>query len=421
MPRRVPLWKTPLPWVCLVMGLQALLVVAFIANVLRNRRQPSPPLEIASAPAQPKSGGEPVSASPPALPGKTPAPQKGGLGISVNDALGRDWVAVSYRGNAREKLAARLLNRTEKPLSITFLPGMLFESQDRPNQVVLVRGDTVPLAPGETREVGLLSAATRASNQVGNHVFLVRPGRLPQLDTLLTHLEKNPEVSAEAIQTAVLVILENPPISAFAKFTLVSGVAPGPTPATPPPAHFKVATLDIVAALALLKEIDLPQRDLVLATEPQLKVEALIDPLAHADALRYYGITPSAEWDYWRDELLNGDVSTRHYALYGIARYFPDTALQMLPQWAREKTLAPVMRSASVLAMAETGRVEAISVLQQLAYEFGSTSELGQNARAAIGFLENRRDRPAAARPAIEFKDAPAPPPPPVAAAPSQS
>jgi hypothetical protein len=30
MPRKVPLWKTPLPWICLVIGLQVVLVLGFV-------------------------------------------------------------------------------------------------------------------------------------------------------------------------------------------------------------------------------------------------------------------------------------------------------------------------------------------------------------------------------------------------------
>ena len=57
--------------------------------------------------------------------------------------------------------------------------------------------------------------------------------------------------------------------------------------------------------------------------------------------------------DDWKNELLNGDQGTRHYALYGIARFYPEIALQMLPNWAREKRTARVFRLAAVQALAK--------------------------------------------------------------------
>lgn len=392
------------------MALQGLFVVAFMVSLVRSRKAKVPAnAPVATQPAQPgvESPGAPAGSAPtPAAGTAAPAAPGSSVAITVNDALGREWITVSYQGNGREKLSATIQSRTDRPLKLALPAGTLFESRDHLQQVVLVRGQNeAVLGPRETRSFPLVTAATRASNQLGQHEFIVRPGRLTQLDALLAHLERSPEVSVESIQTAVLVILENPPIALFAKFLLISGVQPGAAPSTLPET-FRVATLDIVNALSLLKDISYPQRDLLLAHEPQLKVEAMIDPLAHAAAMRFYGLTHETEWGFWRDELLNGDVSTRHYALYGIARYFPDVALQMLPTWAREKTQSLIMRQAAISSLAETGRVEAISVLQQLSYEFDGQPELVQTAKAAIGYLENRREQiGGTAKPRVEFKD----------------
>ncbi len=141
-----------------------------------------------------------------------------------------------------------------------------------------------------------------------------------------------------------------------------------------------------------MKGAGYPRASFTVAHEPQLQIEAMIDPLSHAAALVYYGITPEREWTYWRDELTKGDASTRHYALYGIGRYFPDVALQMLPAWARDKRLAPIYRHSALQALAETRRPEAISVLQQIINELGASTELGVSARRAVAYLENRQN-----------------------------
>ena len=416
MPRKVPLWKTPLPWICLVIGLQLVLVLGFVFRLARGKS----PEAVATAKAAAAVPVNPVAATQARpRPSVTPAPRMptpppdpaSGIGVSINDAVGRNWLRAVYRGNGREALFVTLTSRAEsapaRPLLVSFPAGTVFETADQKIQTVLARPEIVFLPPGEKQEFPLASVATRVNTPPGTFSFLARTARIAALDPLFTYLENNPWMSVEAIQTAVLVVLENPPLSAFAKFTLVSAVVgPGQKPLPiPGNGQFHVPTQDIIAALIALKEIGLPRRGLLLAGEPQLKIEAMIDPLAHADAMRYYDISPDREWGYWREELLKGDMSTRHYALYGIGRYFPDTALQMLPAWARQANLPPTMRVAAIQSMAETGRIEAISVLQQISYELGTDTEFGQAARAAIGFLENhRREQPAATRPMVEFK-----------------
>jgi hypothetical protein len=398
-----------------VVGLQVALVLGFLFRLAQAKSGPDvPPARVAAnVPLNPLPATQPRL-----LPTVTPAPRiptpppdpASGIAVTINDALGRNWLTATYRGNGRDALFAKLTSRPEnapaRPLLVTFPAGTVFETADHGVQMVLARPEIILLSPGETREIAIAAVATHLQVPDGAYTFVARPTRLDRLDPLFAYLEKNPWMSVEAIQTAVLVMQENPALSAFAKFTLVSGVvAPGQKPLPiPGDGHFRVPTQDIIAALIALKEIGLPRRSLLLAGEPQLKIESMIDPLAHADAMRYYDIGPDKEWAYWRDELLKGDMSTRHYALYGIGRYYPDTALQMLPAWARQANLPPTMRVAAIHAMAETGRLEAISLLQQIGYELGGNPEYSQAARAAIGFLENRREQPASTKPTIQFK-----------------
>ena len=116
----------------------------------------------------------------------------------------------------------------------------------------------------------------------------------------------------------------------------------------------------------------------------------MIDPLAHALALQYYKIPFENEWSYWKNELLQGDPAIRHYALYGIARFYPDIALEMLPKWARASNLSQTYRESAIRALAETGRTEALSVLQQFEFEFGGTTQLGKVAHEAASYLDAR-------------------------------
>jgi len=114
----------------------------------------------------------------------------------------------------------------------------------------------------------------------------------------------------------------------------------------------------------------------------------MIEPLCRAAAMRYYRITAETEWDFWRRELLQGEPSTRHYALYGIARFYPEIAIDMLPKWAREAKTNAVFRLTALQALADTQRPEALPVLRQLADELGPHTQLGRAALGAAQFLD---------------------------------
>ena len=324
----------------------------------------------------------------------------GAVEVSLSDALGRRWIEGQYVGNGHSEIRATLASRYNKPLRLTVDSGLIFETADLQQQMVVARGQTLDLPVGGTRAAWLACAATRSANVLTQQPYQLCPDTLQNLTPLFAQVDQTPEISREAIQTAVLLLTENAPLGLFAKFSLLTGGdAPAPVAAT----AYQVNTGEILAAFELLKDARYPRMNLVAAQEPQLKIEAMIDPLAHASAVHYYHLNHEQEWAYWRDELSKGDLSTRHYALYGIGRYYPEVALQMLPDWARAAQLSAMMRTSAIQAMAETHRPEAISVLQQLVSEFGAATELGQSARKAIAYLENQRATPAASN-AVDFK-----------------
>ena len=327
------------------------------------------------------------------------APAADVVEVSLNDALGRHWIKAQYQGNGHSEIKATFASQRATPLRVTVASGTIFETADLRGQMVVARGQGVDLPAGGTRAAWLETAATRSSNGLKPTAYRLCPDTLPILTHLFTQVDQSPELSRETIQTAVLLLTENAPLGLFAKFALLSGDAP----AAHAPTAFQVNTGEILAAFGLLKDAGYPRADLVAAQEPQLKIEAMIDPLAHAAALHYYNFTTDAEWAYWREELQSGDLSTRHYALYGIGRYYPEVALQMLPDWARAGQLSKLMRNSAIQAMAETHRPEAISVLQELVSEFGAATEMGQSARKAIAYLETQRAAPVSNSP-VEFK-----------------
>ena len=323
-------------------------------------------------------------------------------------ALQDGVLTAEFRGNGRERLRMMGTNRSKQVVRLSVPAGQTFQSAN--GSVVVLRARTLDFQPGESRLEDFATLATASTNRVTDGTYVSSSTPQPKLQALLEFLSDHPEVSTAAAQTAALALLENLPAPAFAKFTETGNDLPNQWDTT----AFKVETADIIQALSILRQMGIPDEQLAITVDPQTKIEAMIDPLAHAIAMRHYGIKPEGEWAYWKHELLEGDESTRHYALHGIARYFPDVALPMLPRWAREPRTSQVFRVVAIQALAETQRMEALPVLKALELELGPETDLGRTAREAAGYLSaslNKASKQPPGKTAVAFRTTAAPGP----------
>lgn len=321
--------------------------------------------------------------------------------IDLHTAIQQEKLTGDFRGNGRDKMRAILTNRTAGMLVVRVPSGQMLESGK--NVVIVARAGEVEVRPGKAVEVTIQTAATRSANSVSEASYQLSFGTLPRLNTLLAYAQERPELTAGAIQTAVLALTENLPLSSVAKFTAAGGDLQTKFDTS----FFKVDTGDILTALATLRAIGTHDSSLALTIDPQLKVEGMIEPATRSAAMRYYGITPETEWNYWKTELLSGEPTTRHYALYGIARFYPDVALEMLPKWARETKTQNVLRISAIQALADTQRSEALPILQSLTDELGAQTELGRTAADAAKFLSAHLAKLAANRTTVAFRGSP--------------
>jgi hypothetical protein len=308
-------------------------------------------------------------------------------------------VQSSLHGDGRARMSAQLRNNSATPLRVKVAAGQVLESGR--NSVVVLRAADVELMPAQSLELSLATAALHTSNKLGDTPYKLSYQTVPKLQGFVGWLAAHPEIAAPTAQTAVLALTENLPLNAVAKFAPVNGVASKFNTDA-----FRVETGDIVAALSALRESGVRLETLALTVDPQLRIEAMIEPLSREAAKRYYGITEEHEWDFWKNELLNGDPSTRHYALFGIARFYPDVALEMLPKWAREGHTHQVYRMSAIQALADTQRPEALVILRQLSEELGPDSDLGKAATQAAGYLDSRLTQLASASPVVAFRGA---------------
>ena len=310
-----------------------------------------------------------------------------GMTLDLPAAIQEEFVQVEFYGNGREKMSVSLTSKADKCFRLHLPAGLIF--QNNSSSVATIRARDIDLKPGEFRQDDLQTVATTSANQVVKAGYTLTQLSEPKLAALLKHLAQHPEVSPGAAQTAALALTENLPVSAFAKFPQVGSDIPSNYDTT----AFRVEVCDIISALTAIRETGVSDEKIALTIDPQLKIEAMIDPLAHAAAMRYYGIGPGKEWTFWKEYLLSGDESTRHYALYGIARFYPDVALQMLPEWVRQEKTGSVYRLSAVQALAETQRIEAVSVLRQFEHQYGPLSEIGKAAHVAANVLDARLNR----------------------------
>jgi hypothetical protein len=322
-----------------------------------------------------------------------------GMTVDLPAAVEEDFVQAEFYGNGREKMSVSLTSKADKSIRLHIPQGLILQSNS--SSVAVVRARNIDLKPGEFREEELQTVATTSANQVVKAAYMLTMLDEPKLFPLLKFLSQHPEISVGAAQTAALALTENLPVGAFSKFAQAGDDMPSKYDTS----AFRVEVCDIISALAVLRGIGISDEQLALTIDPQLKIEAMIDPLAHASAMRYYGIESKKEWGFWKNYLLAGDESTRHYALYGIARFYPDIALQMLPDWVRETKTNPVYRISAVQALAETQRIEALSVLRQFQHEFGPLSDIGKTARVAADVLDARLSRSGVGK--VAFRAAP--------------
>ena len=337
-----------------------------------------PPAPAAAKPVVAQKPARQLTANAPLPPPVTRKPPVT-LELNLPTAVQQGLVECLWRGNGKDRLVMDARNISDQPLRLHLGAGQLLASVD--STIVVVKSQTLDFAAGTDLHDEFLTVATSAANKVAGAEFHLSAGTLPDLDKLFAFVAAHPEITPAAVQTTALILTENLPLSAFAKFNELSAGVENIQESQ----DFKVETADILSALTVIRSLGI-DRPLAVTIDPQLEVEAMIDPNAHSLAITYYGIND--EWSYWKNQLLQGDPSTRHYALYGIARFYPDIAVQMLPKWARQTGMSPVYRMSAVEALAQTGKADAIPILRELEREFGGATDLGHAAHIAANYLD---------------------------------
>ncbi len=305
--------------------------------------------------------------------------------IDLRQTASLKGLQVQFAGNGRDRLVVTVRNDRSRPVSIRLRPGILLERQESlGTEIALIDRGYLNVAGRAAEPFYLRSVALATSNHLTPAPYQLVRREAPDLEPLFRQIARLPVYSPGAVQTAVLAVRENLPLSAFAQFPLVAG---GPLAAVDTEA-FRVPVPAIIGALQLLKDAGHPMESVALNVDPQLLVEAMVDPMSRHPAMKFYGIEGRHEWLFWREMLGNGPQSLRHYALHGIGRFYPEIALDMHPRWIRSPEVGPVMRSAAICGLAETGHPDALPILAQLQFDFRDDPSVLSQLSAAEGYLE---------------------------------
>lgn len=369
---------------------------------------PAPDSAAASAPPNPAGAAPQVAIVPAAIdvPSNpaTPAPDApvaaqppSGEPFELLPLLEQGKLKAEVRSNGREHTVVVLHSNYPETLKTRVPAGQVIEAGR--SAVILLRGADAEVAPGKTVSLTLASAALHGTNKVGEDNYKFSYQAIPKLEPFLQYLTEHPELSVASAQTAILALTDNLPLAAVAKFA----------PTNSPPSKlstdaFRADTGDIIAALSALQNCRVDLSTVTMALDPQLRIESMIEPLSREAAKRFYRISDEQEWDFWKRELLQGSPGTRHYALYGIARFYSDVALEMLPKWAREPKTHPVYRLSAIQALADTQRPEALPILRQLAVELGPKTDLGKAATLSADYLDKRLTELNKSVPTVPFR-----------------
>ena len=297
-------------------------------------------------------------------------------------------LTVVLTTDTKGMLKGRAVNSTEAAIPYTFPAGTLFSNGT--GDMVLLTNVSVTVPPKDSADLSLAVAQTSSANGVLTGEFAPHAGTVDGLQPLLPLLAPEKHVSRSAAQAAVLIADNDASLDVVASFPRNRPVALANIGTKP----FAASPADLITALGLIREAGIDPAATAILGEPQLKVMTMLDPDSHPAAKQFFGISDDTEWAFWKHQLLQGDPALRHYALYGIARYYPDVALQMLPRWVRDPDLYRNYRLSAAWALALIDDARAQDELKDLQSEFQKDPGMRQAIDRALKRWENGSARP---------------------------
>jgi hypothetical protein len=201
--------------------------------------------------------------------------------VPLREALARKTLAVTIRGNARDQLTIAVRNTAPEAAAIEIPAGLVCTGEA--GSVVTLRSATLAVPAGQSAEAVLPVVARSVKNGCAEQSFAVAADAIPAVDPLLKYLATRNDFPKATAQLAALALLEDVTFAKWQEFLAPQRAAD----AGPAPLPAEIATA--VDALGVLREIA-PGSKFALASDDELKVRALRNPIARAKAMQLYGL-----------------------------------------------------------------------------------------------------------------------------------
>lgn len=352
--------------------------------VLRGEAASAPKVAVSATAAAPVSSKAqaPATAAAPAATVRT-APAGDVLPLPAG-------LTVTLTNGKPGMLEGQVVNSGSAAVMYTYPAGTLYSNGK--GDVVLWRDTSVEVPAKGSAKLLLPVVQTKSSNDVLTGNFAPHKGDAAALRPLVTLLAHKKNVSPSVVQTAALIIADDAPLDLVASFPRLRPAALANTGTSP----FAASPSDLIAALALVQEAGIDPAGTAMISEPQLEIMTMLNPESHQAAKQFFGVTDEKEWDFWKHQLLQGDPALRHFALYGIARYYPEVALQMLPDWVRANNLYRNYRLSAAWALALVEDSRAQTELRTLREELRADAGMRQVLDRALQHRADGGDKVAA-------------------------
>ncbi len=292
-----------------------------------------------------------------------------------------------FESNGIDSLHIHLVNSGATSAEFLLEAGTVLQSAA--NLIMTAEDMRREVAAGETVEASLRVVPLRSSNSVQKLPYRKVQTPDPQWAPI-AHLVRSNAATADAkvLRTAALLMAENPSLERIAAFPTIGSDLLGEPAAKP----LLATAQELLEALVLLKSHGADLNAIDLASDPQLQLETLVKPATNALARKFYGLEGDRQhWAFWRDTIINGDPRLKHYALYGIGRFYPDVAATMMPAWASDRRLLDAYRLSAVYALGLSATPEARKQLDLLAVKYPPQTDLGRAVQKAIAHMERHR------------------------------
>ncbi len=290
-------------------------------------------------------------------------------------------IKLTFVSNGSTRLRLKAENPTDTEHMVSIPRGTPFESVS--SLVVTLEPIEAEMVPGGSAELEVRAAALRPENAAGDAVYTRASGGVEQLQPIFEIIAADAQVPQPVVQLAILIVMENPPLSALAGFPTLEDDLPVQADFS----EFSTDAPQLLAALALLKNAGVDIARYQVGASDQLRLETMVKPATRPMAQEVYGLKGEAEWDFWKSTLTEGDARLRHYALYGIGRFYPSIAVTMMPEWADNPRLLPAYRLAAVYSLGMSGSQDAYPVLEAMAARYPPGSTLAGAVSESLNYL----------------------------------